>query len=229
MSLQLVEVTSEADFEAIARTAYAGFRNPPNPFSNLYNDEEEINDEHITKKAPEIARAWLEKKAECYWLKVVDSRMDNEIIAVACWSVHQAPYSSDVKIEASWQPEGSTIREFTSQWLAGLKKDILVQAEGKSYIELDQIATHPTHRLRGAADLLLQWGYDKAVELASDIYLLAVPSARVVYEKRGYTWLHAAAPDLHTAEPNAEWRSLQERYEQKENQLQLMKRSPANE
>lgn len=54
------------------------------------------------------------------------------------------------------------------------------------FFMLRTLATHPDHRGKGAAKLMLDWGLDKADGLGLVTYLDATRMARPIYEKRGF-------------------------------------------
>jgi len=74
------------------------------------------------------------------------------------------------------------------------------------------MCTHPSHRRRGAASLMLQWGVDKAKELNCDMFVEASWHGGQVYQKFGFLhvdeyWTRRVDP-----EPDEEWKMLEETY-----------------
>ena len=133
MSLQLSEVTSETDFEIIAPLLYAAFHEPYHPFYEFLNSTQGTYEEQIQAKAIRHAANWRADKAQ-HWLKITDPTKDDEIIAVASFYVHETvPEPSKTPFVATWHPEGSTIRAFTSKWL-GLNKKMAMERMDRPHI-----------------------------------------------------------------------------------------------
>jgi GNAT superfamily N-acetyltransferase len=76
--------------------------------------------------------------------------------------------------------------------------------------ELDQVVTHPAHRRKGAAVLLMQWGIDKADQLGLEACIESVPSARPVYERYGFVVTDVIDVDMTVPDPSERWKELQQ-------------------
>jgi GNAT superfamily N-acetyltransferase len=57
-------------------------------------------------------------------------------------------------------------------------------------------AVHPDYQRQGIGSLLLQWGLEKADELAANIWLTSTPQAVSMYEKNGWTVMERNEIDL---------------------------------
>ncbi|KUJ15858.1 uncharacterized protein LY89DRAFT_647875 [Mollisia scopiformis] len=208
MALQLSEVISEHEFTSIAHVLYAAFHEPFNPFYELLNNTQGTYEEQIQAKAARHAEAWKDDPAR-HWLKITDSSNNNEVIAAASWLIYEeAPESSKAPIDAQWQPEGSIIREFTSRWLGAIVGS-QQHALQKPHLVIDQLATHPSHRNSGAANMLLQWGLEQADRLGLEIMVNAVPAGLTYYQHFGFVDKGVVDPDMTIEEPSDEWKRLQ--------------------
>jgi GNAT superfamily N-acetyltransferase len=72
------------------------------------------------------------------------------------------------------------------------------------------MCTHPKHRRRGAASIMLQWGVDRADELNCEIFVEASTHGAQVYRTFGFIfvdeyWIRRGNP-----EPDEEWKMLEE-------------------
>ena len=106
---------------SIAPVLYAAFHEPFSPFYELLNNTQGTYEEQIRAKAVRHAKAWTANAAQ-HWLKITDPSNDNAVIAAASWSIYEkAPAVRKDPFDATWQPEGSVIRKFTSRWLGTLQ------------------------------------------------------------------------------------------------------------
>jgi hypothetical protein len=74
------------------------------------------------------------------------------------------------------------------------------------------MCTHPQHRRRCAASLMLEWGVNRANEMNCDMFVEASWYGGQVYRKFGLTggdefWTRRTDP-----EPDEEWKKLEEAY-----------------
>ena len=74
--------------------------------------------------------------------------------------------------------------------------------------------THPKHRRKGAASMLMQWGIGMADRLGLESWVSARPSAKPLYMRYGFEVIKEAlfVPDVKDVEKTEEWRRLEERY-----------------
>lgn len=120
MAFQLSEVSSKEEFEAIAPMLYAAFHEPHNTFYEFLNNTQGTYEEQIRAKANRHALAWAANPAQ-HWLKITDPSKDNVVIAAASWFIYESTPEAARPLEATWQPEGSVIRTFTTQWLGKIR------------------------------------------------------------------------------------------------------------
>lgn len=74
--------------------------------------------------------------------------------------------------------------------------------------DLFNIFTHPSYRRRGAAQLMLDWGVNKADELGLDIFLDSTPQGRPLYEVNGFTYVEENVTELTIESPDEKWNEM---------------------
>ena len=81
-------------------------------------------------------------------------------------------------------------------------------------LELHIMFTHPNHRRKGAANMLMQWGTDLADRLGLESWVSARPLAKPLYLRYGFEVIEEAllVPDVEKNEKTDGWRKLEERY-----------------
>jgi GNAT superfamily N-acetyltransferase len=73
------------------------------------------------------------------------------------------------------------------------------------------MATHPKHRRRGAASLMLQWGIDKADRMDYETFVEAADSTGGhVYRKFGFVQVDRYCIRRDEPKPDDEWKKLEE-------------------
>ena len=74
--------------------------------------------------------------------------------------------------------------------------------------------THPNHRRKGAATMLMKWGTALADELGVESWVQATPMAKPLYLRHGFEVFKEVllVPDVDESEKTDEWRRLEERY-----------------
>ena len=80
--------------------------------------------------------------------------------------------------------------------------------------ELHIMFTHPNHRRKGAASMLMQWGTGLADRLGLESWVSARPLAKPLYLRYGFEVVEEAllVPDVEESEKTEGWRRLEERY-----------------
>ncbi|KAH7096070.1 hypothetical protein FB567DRAFT_514110 [Paraphoma chrysanthemicola] len=170
-----------------------------------------IRESSIRGVAEDRARA-LAKPNLWHW-KVIDTDLspseddppDNggRTIAVSAWSMHNVKEKgeeSDDSASTPAVPAPPKKREEIQSFLPPeLRIDALrslfdplraaqeeIMGAKDTYFMLNSLATHPDHRGRGAATLLLDWGMKKADEEGVVTYLDATGIGKGLYEKTGF-------------------------------------------
>lgn len=77
--------------------------------------------------------------------------------------------------------------------LFGPLRDAQIEIMGTTepFLMLRTLATHPDHRGKGAAKVMLDWGLQRADEMGLVTYLDATTMAKPIYEKRGFVVIKA--------------------------------------
>lgn len=65
---------------------------------------------------------------------------------------------------------------------------------------------HPDRRRRGAGNLLLNWGLQRADKLGLETCKESVPFAVPIYEKYGFSNVEGLNPDMTIPNPSAKWK-----------------------
>ncbi|KAG9959795.1 hypothetical protein KCU61_g7096, partial [Aureobasidium melanogenum] len=137
----------------------------------------------------------MEHHAETFW-KVVDTD-SNEMISVAKFSFqyHEGEAYQDTPVEGEEPPPKKLVEFFT--WL-NKKSNEFAQENfaGRPHAHLAYLATHPSHRKRGAAHMLLEKGTQKADEAGLDMYLQASLMGAKLYKKFGFEIVSVEKIDL---------------------------------
>ncbi|KAF1953541.1 hypothetical protein CC80DRAFT_141057 [Byssothecium circinans] len=128
------------------------------------------------------------------YMKVVDRADKNTIISIARW--HFYPNGYDFDTEMQWEPHDPIPGQSIPQGFnIPLHNHILTtrDAERSSWIQanspcwmLMHMVTHPSHRGKGAAGLLVRWGIEQAEKDGVPAYLEAGVMGRPVYERYGF-------------------------------------------
>ncbi|KAJ4363918.1 hypothetical protein N0V83_009371 [Neocucurbitaria cava] len=128
------------------------------------------------------------------YMKVVDRADNDSIISIARWHFYPTGYNFDTEIH--WEthnpiPGQSIPRDFN----IGLHNHILrsrdvarsswTQPNSPCWI-LMHMVTHPSHRGKGAAGLLIRWGIEQAEKDGVPAYLEAGVMGRPIYERYGF-------------------------------------------
>ncbi|KAI4598847.1 hypothetical protein KJ359_002740 [Pestalotiopsis sp. 9143b] len=82
---------------------------------------------------------------------------------------------------ADWKPD--TTSDPLDDEVGRIKRELM---EAKSYMILDYLAVHPENQGKGIATLLVQSGIREAQKLGLDIFLVARPAGKMVYQRVGF-------------------------------------------
>ena len=79
--------------------------------------------------------------------------------------------------------------------------------------DLNNVFTHPSHRRRGAAAILVEWGVKKADEMGVEAYCEGGLLGKRVYERFGYVHVGTVKFDLEIENPTEKWKEYAQRIE----------------
>ena len=143
-------------------------------------------------------RELLEHSSRAHYFKVIDTELDNTLIAVSKWRIYEKERSEEeVKSEFTLPaPVPEDCRAAREKFMAGIFKARWDIMGTRPYVLLDILTTHPDHHRRGAGTMLLKWGIDKADQLGLDSYLEGSSLGRPLYERHGYQPVREVKSDL---------------------------------
>ncbi|RDW68676.1 hypothetical protein BP5796_09333 [Coleophoma crateriformis] len=128
------------------------------------------------------------------YMKVIDTANENSIISIARWHFYTSGYNFDTEIP--WETHNSTSGQSIPQGFnIPLHNYILTRRDAAraSWIPanspcwiLMHMVTHPSHRGKGAAGLLIRWGIEQAEKHHVPAYLEAGVMGRPIYERFGF-------------------------------------------
>ena len=128
------------------------------------------------------------------YMKVVDTANNNSIISLARWHFYPNGYNFDTEIH--WETHNPIPGQSIPQGFnIPLHNHILTtrDAARSSWIPanspcwvLMHMVTHPSHRGKGAAGLLITWGIEQAEKDRVPAYLEAGVMGRPIYERYGF-------------------------------------------
>ncbi|KAI8936196.1 hypothetical protein NX059_006627 [Plenodomus lindquistii] len=146
----------------------------------------------------------LQKPNTFHW-KIVDTDLppsedDDEnaggrVIAIGVWSMQNitnpAGYGEDVSAEKEqkppYSPPGTRLDVLMSLLTPIRTAQLDIMGTSEPYFMLNGLVTHPEHRGRGAAGMLLEWGLEKADDEGLVTYLDCTEMGRPMYERRGWS------------------------------------------
>ncbi|EEU33988.1 uncharacterized protein NECHADRAFT_55801 [Fusarium vanettenii 77-13-4] len=211
MPFKLLEVDTATDFEEVIECQWAAYENPFQSFFRLFCP---VHGDGPTARAESIKECiarqldWHNSDPTSYWGKVID---DNGKIVGAClWKIcPKNPFEKhDGYSEAYWYPEGET-REYVSKCLEQF--DAPRRKMGaRPQLYLNIIYTHPDFRRQGVADLIMDWGKQKADEMGVEMWLDATKYGVPVYKKHGFTIVNVNRLQPTKTAPGEAWRKIDE-------------------
>ncbi|PYI34291.1 acyl-CoA N-acyltransferase [Aspergillus indologenus CBS 114.80] len=191
--LQLHPVT-EPDLPALTHIFYAGFTTP--------------TDRQMFPDTPGL-RAWwaaanrhdLGQKPGVRFLKVVDPGLrsgnsdspapdadvngsggdDGRVIAYGKWDLD--PGHRGARFPAWHADSDGALCERFFGGCEAIREEVM---RGRGHYYLDMLVTHPQHRRRGAATMLVRWGCERADRTGMPVYIDSTRAGVPVYERLGF-------------------------------------------
>ncbi|KAI7308276.1 hypothetical protein KC315_g13412 [Hortaea werneckii] len=148
------------------------------------------------------AREGFRNDSQQVWLKVIDTEL-GELVAAALWRFELADEKAgaagsvsarDAAVELPGQthPVPDVIATMGKIWEA-FKSEFI---GGQAFANLSILVTHPHHQRRGAASMLVRWGYEKADERGMVAALMATEAGVRVYLRHDFHVLSETVLDL---------------------------------
>jgi len=195
MSLKLCEIQLE-DFESLinhAKIYHVGddLVGPPTPICWPISSPMEAYERLQFHMSKQRSRFLGDRSAT--YLKIIDEDT-KEIISIARW--HKYPNGYSYAKEINWELHSPIEGQPFSQGMNIELHNFILSvrdAERINWMTKDEpcwilmhLVTRPSHRNRGAASMLINWGIEKARLDGIPVYLEAGAIARPIYEKHGF-------------------------------------------
>jgi hypothetical protein len=122
MAVQILEVTSPAEFDEIWPVHFQSFRTPYNTLSKFFNPVHTTLEVAIETSKARHVKMW-EGNPECHWIKAVDTESGN-VAGAACWVINlevQKPDHKKGPFDAYWHVEGSDEKAFAEKLIGGMR------------------------------------------------------------------------------------------------------------
>lgn len=179
-----VEPLRAEDLEAWVRICYLAYRNTT--LGCLWRSEPSPASYSTTAKFR--GRELLEHSPDAYYEKVIDTDLDNKLIAVAKWHVYEKERSEE-EVKAGFTlpaPFPEECRAAREKFMLGIFENRWEIMGTRPHIILEMLTTHPDHGRRGAGGMLVKWGTDRADDLGLESYLESSAQGRFLYQRHGY-------------------------------------------
>jgi len=183
MPLELHPLQPE-DLEAWVRIHYLAFKN--STVACLWRSEPSPASFSIVAKSR--GRDMLEHTPQAHYYKVIDTDLDNKLIAVAEWRIYDKERSEE-EVKADFtlpDPIPEDCRAAREKFMEGIFKARWEIMGTRPHMILDTLTTHPDHHRRGAGGMLVKWGTDKADQLGLESYLEGSSQGSALYQRHGY-------------------------------------------
>jgi GNAT superfamily N-acetyltransferase len=213
--LQLSEVQSDGDFDALIPLLWYSYSSPRIPFLPLLFSAQEDSPESQVKAVERSKHMFLkmhQADPSSHWLKVIDTET-GEMVGGCRWHFHATdPYevAKPAKFVAPFSSDDIE-KEFVSLVLGQILNP-RAKRYCKPHAHLHICFVHPDYRRRGVGALMMSWGVEKADEMKVEAFLESTPIGRNLYENFGFVVV--VTEEAHTAVENSSprWRQLEEIY-----------------
>ena len=118
-----------------------------------------------------------------------------EMVAVSWWAVISLPRKTKEEIDSKFEeiskarnagPQVDMNKELDHAFFKAGYYSENESMDGKSFMSLRLLATHPKHQRRGAGSMLLKQGLEKANKSGLPVYLDAGVNGKPLYERFGF-------------------------------------------
>lgn len=142
-------------------------------------------------------RSALSSQPYTHMLKVVDSQLDNKMIALAVWDIYEHG-PTDAQLEKLCTPipppdgmdEGGVWDRAWSDFFGYIANARRTYFPRRPVAFLNVLVVDPEHHRRGAGAMLVRWGVEKADEIGIEGILEGSRMGRPLYEKFGFQVVH---------------------------------------
>jgi GNAT superfamily N-acetyltransferase len=213
--LQLHEVQSDGDFDALIPLLWHSYSSPRIPFLPLlFSAQEDLPESKA--KAMEMSKHMFLKMHHAdpssHWLKVVESET-GEIVGGCRWHFHTTnPYegAKPSKFVAPFSAN-ETEKEFASLVLGQILNP-RAERYCKPHAHLHICFVHPEHRRKGVGALMMTWGVGRANETKVEAFLESTPVGRHLYERFGFVVVATEEAQTEVQDASPRWRQLEQMY-----------------
>ncbi|KAI0177076.1 hypothetical protein BJ166DRAFT_572942 [Pestalotiopsis sp. NC0098] len=197
MPLKICHVTTDEEFKSVVEVEVEAYSNP-------YNGVFEITRGTSQEECYSRQLSWHKSDPSSHWLYVVDGE-SGQVLGGAQWNIHRTnPYEvSQPMRTAYWLPDGP-LKQIGDQLIRSLRTH-RPSHMSKPHILLTYCFVHSSHRRRGAASLMLEWGTNKADELGLEAFIESTDIARPAYEKHGFRVIGELSMDAQSESKNDEF------------------------
>jgi len=189
----LLRMAVEADIDQILDIQYEA--NDSDPWhQTLFPNGISTATRNMTR---EHARTAMQTDPHTHYVVVVDTDLNDEIIAFAKWMIYkqERPESEWNKADTRKWPEDTNLEAISAFFGPLLEKRRKYMA-GSPFCFLWLLDTSPAHQRRGAGGMLVQWGTDIADEAHIPCYVEGTAAGYKLYRKKGFEDVDAIDMDL---------------------------------
>ena len=204
MPLELRPITSPEDFPALADLLFNSFLRIPLSAACYPKGPTPA----LIAPGETSARNLFDNDPSVRFLKVVDTDLADEIIAIAEWHIFETPETEakrfdigrgERKFQNTEEMRGDVFTNFWKGIIAGR-----MQTRGKAHVFLSKLATAAPHVRRGAGEMLMKWGTERADKLRLPCFLESSPDGLRLYKKCGFERVGAFMTDISLAQDGSD-------------------------
>jgi len=207
MPFNLLELTSDSDFEELVQVEWDSYETPYcnliRLFFPIFGEGAEGRTEAM-KEGIQRQTAWHKGDPTSHWVTVTDTD-SGKMVGAACWHVYESnPYATESDEECDWYAKGED-RDMANMLMGQFLTPRMTYMT-KPHIFLDICFVHPDYRRRGAGRLLMDWGVNKADELGYETYIDATVEGKPLYDVYGFISADKHDFDVSEANPSQRWK-----------------------
>ncbi|KAF2440957.1 acyl-CoA N-acyltransferase [Karstenula rhodostoma CBS 690.94] len=183
-----------ADFVRIQLAAFnTGITRVMKPIATVENNEKAIQ-KHIESATSE---------PDVHYLKVVDTELDDKIIACAKWRINEKERTEEqiqsmLPVPGEEEKDRPAAQDFMN-YLHRVRKQFMGT---KPFAFLHVLVVDPPHQRRSAGTLLVNWGLELADKSQLPSFLEASDAGKKLYTSLGFEPVHVETFDLSKYDPN---------------------------
>jgi len=208
MGFKLIQVQEDEEFYELFQVYRAAFTNPGTKLWTLFTTEP-ISKIDSQKASHNATTGWAEYLIAAHradptstWLKIIDES-DGMVLGGGRWLIDKDSFDTNPgRSNAAWWPAG-TPRNIASECLTQFRGTRTEHMQ-RPHAFLNILFTHPDHRGKGIASLVMRWGLERADSFGIDAYIEATMEGLSLYEKFGFNVIDTREFHLDTASTEEE-------------------------